>query len=633
MRRLRCTLQSIALAAALLAATALSAAAYPTGWTNDLEVSVKALDGNHPESCLDALGNVHIVWDDGNDDIYYAQVDESGSVVVSQRLITASAAGDGLESSFPCIAHDNVGDLWIFWQDNRSGQFEIYYSRSTDNGHTWSRDLPFTANDGLESTHPRASAKNYGSSSRVYVTWQDRRSGANFEVFLRQISYTRGGVMQMSADTIATPNDGLESTTPDIFAYKDWILLTWADMRDGQNEVYYKKSNDMGATWTGEIPVSEIDGYISQAPRIVANASGVHMVWEDFVTNNFEVHYKKLEHNLYTSNTLVATKRLSKKDIYDSRTPNVACDEQNVSVVWVDAGSSIRDELAYAASPDNGVTFTTPAILTDDISEAVRFPDVLTMNGNVHAVWSRKHSNNHDIFYKGTIVKLLSTTPAMNAKGVLTNSAIRMTFSKRMNANSLRGNVTLFGDNARVPGTLNLLDLDGPTGTAAQVEFRPAAPLKPATLYTVVIGEAAKDKNGYSIVGNAMGGFAGIAENDYIWSFSTARAAAGTPVRNVVNSPNPFDNRGTWISYVVDPASGAPESAFIKIYSLHGRLLRTLDDCPFAVGVNQQFFDGRDKDGTYLPNGVYLYKVTVRIEGADCTARGKMLVMREGCCQ
>lgn len=626
-------LGSLLCAAAWLLASAAAAHAYPAGWTNDLEVSVRAVDANRPETTLDTLGNVHIVWEDNGDDIFYAQVDESGSVVVSQRVITSSAPTDALESSHPCITHDNKGDLWIFWQDKRTGVFEIYYARSTDNGHTWSRDLPFTALDGFESTHPRAHAKNYGASSRVYVTWQDRRSGANFEVYFRQISYTTGGVMTMGADQIATPNDGLESTMPDIFAYKDWILLVWADMRDGQNEVYFKKSNDKGTTFTGEIPVSEIDGFLSQNPRVVANASGVHIAWEDFLTNNFEVHYKKLEHNLFTSNTLLPTKRLSRRDIYDSRYPQLACDETNVEAVWVDSGSSIRDEIAHAASADNGANFRTPVILTDDISEGVRFPDVLTMNGNVHVVWARKHSNNHDIFYKGTIVKLLSTTPAMNAKGVLTNTAIRMQFSKRMDANSLRNNITVFGNNERVAGTVRLVDLDTPSGTVSQVEFLPAAPLRAATLYTVVIGERAKDKNGYAILGNAMGGFAGISASDYIWSFATQKAGNGEPVRNVVNSPNPFGNAGTFVNYVIDPADGTVQDATVRVYSLHGRLLRTLTGCPTAVGVNQQFFDGRDKGGEYLPNGVYLYKVTVRISDADCTARGKMLVLRDGCCQ
>lgn len=610
-----------------------TASAYPTGWMNDLEISFKALDAFHPDAAVDALGNLHVIWDDNGDDIYYCQVDESGSIVVSQRLITSSAPADGRESSYPAIAADNKGDLWVFWQDSRAGNFEIYYARSTDNGRTWSRDLPFTAADGLESTHPRASAKSYGPSGRVYVTWQDRRSGTAFEVYFRQISYTSTGTITMSADTAATPMDNFESTTPDIFAYKDWIYLAWADMRDGQNEIYFKKSNDMGATWTGEIPVSAVDGFISQAPRVTANVGGVHLVWEDFRENNFEVYYKKLEHNLFTSNTLINEKRLSVRDIYDSRLPSITAEEDRVHVVWQDAGNSQSEEIAYTESMDDGATFSTPLVVTGQQTEGSKFPVIRTMNRNQHIVWCRKYSNNHDIFYKGTIVRLLETNPAVNSTGALLNSRIRMKFSKRMDAVSLRDWVSLFTTNERVAGTVQYVDYDAPTGTVSTVEFVPATALRADSTYTVVVGEQVKDKNGYAIVGNAMGGFPGIGANDFIWSFATSKSGPGNPVRNVVNSPNPFNDRGTWFHYTIDPTAGPVGDTQIRIYSINGRHLRTLTGIPSMAGVNQTFFDGRDKQGILLPNAVYLYKVISVIDGKDCSARGKMLVMRDGCCR
>jgi hypothetical protein len=619
--------------------------AYPTGWTNDLEVSMKALDTYHPDAAIDPQGNVHIVWDDNTDDIYYAQVDESGSIIISQKLITSSTPADGVESNYPTITQDNVGDLWIFWQDNRSGNYEIYYARSTDNGRTWSRDIAFTAADGMESTHPRASAKSYGGSGRVYVTWQDRRSGTAFEVYFRQISYTNAGSITMTADQAGTPSDGFESTQPDVLSYKDWIYLVWADFRDGNNEIYFKKSNDMGATWTGEIPVSNVDGYLSQRPRVASNASGVHIIWEDFRENNFEVYYKKLEHNLFTSNTLIAEKRLSTKDIYDSRYPDIDADDGNIYVVWQDSGNSISEEISYVESRDDGVNFdgvttTTsaapsraPVVLTGQQSESAKFPAIVTKNGNRHLIWSRKYSNNHDIFYKGTIVQLLETVPTMKSTGALLNTAIRMRFSKMMDANSLQDNIVVYGDQQRVAGTLRLVDYDAPTGTVSTVEFMPATSLNYNALYTVVIGKSAKDKNGYSIVGNAMPGFAGISEDDFIWNFSTIKSGPGNPVRNVVNSPNPFNHMGTWFNYVIDSAGGVIGSTKIKIYSVTGRHLRTLDNIASVAGVNKTFYDGRDKWGEILPNGVYLYKVITFIDDVECGNRGKMLVMRDGCCR
>ncbi len=621
-------------------------AAYPAGWTNDLMVSMQSLDAFHSDATVDSKGNVHIVWDDNGDDIYYSQVDESGSIVVSQKLITTSVAGDLKQSNYPCIAADNMGDIWVLWQDNRTGSYEIYYSRSTDNGRLWSKDLMFTTADGFESTHPRVAAKSYGSSGRVYVTWQDRRNGFAFEVYFRQLSYTSTGTITMTADQIATPSDNFESTQPDILSYRDWIYLAWADMRDGNNEIYFKKSNDMGSTWTGEIPVSNVDGFISQYPRIASNSTGIHLVWEDFKENNFEVYYKQLEHNLFTSNTLIDIKRLSTKDIYDSRYPSIAAEEGKIYVVWQDSGNSLSEEIAYTESTTNGSKFMSPGfapnrslsnrspiVLTGENSESAKFPVVLTMNGNQHLIWSRKYSNNHDIFYKGTVVKLLKTIPTVNSTGALLNSKIRMEFSKMMDAAALGNNVTVYGEKEKIQGTIQNIDFDSPTGTVSKIDFIPARPLTYNSTYTVVISKNAKDKNGYSISGNAMGGFEGINEEDYIWSFSTVKSAPGSPVRNVVNSPNPFNNAGTFFNYVIDPSGGVIGSTNIKIYAITGRHLRTLDNVSSMNGVNQEFYDGRDKWGKYIPNGVFLYKITSVIDGKECSARGKMMVMRDGCCK
>ncbi|HNY13629.1 MAG TPA: BNR-4 repeat-containing protein, partial [Candidatus Wallbacteria bacterium] len=181
---------------------------YPTGWSSDMMVSYKAINAIRPEGVMDSKGNVHMVWEDNEDDIYYAQIDESGSLVVAQKPLTQTAFKDGKTSNYPSITSDRYGDLWAFWQDNRAGIYEIYFARSTDNGRTWSQEQRLTSADGMQSQRPRAHAKFYGESGRVYVTWQDRRTG-NFEVFLRMISYNiTDATINWGTDIQVTETDG-----------------------------------------------------------------------------------------------------------------------------------------------------------------------------------------------------------------------------------------------------------------------------------------------------------------------------------------------------------------------------------------------------------------------------------------
>lgn len=615
--------------------------AYPTGWSSDLMVSYRAINAFHPEGITDTKGNVHIVWDDNDDDIYYAQVDESGSTVVAQKPLIQTAYKDGKTSNYPSIASDRYGDLWVFWQDNRNGIYEIYYTRSTDNGRTWAQETSLTQLDGAQSQHPRASAKFYGESGRVYVTWQDRRNG-NMEVFLRMINYdTMGNIQNIaplnSNDIQVTPTDGYESTHPDIHCYKDWIFIGWNDLRNGVNEVYFKKSNDIGQTFSAEILISDKDGYASERPRIWANESGIGIVWNDLRENNFEVYFKVLEHNLITSKTIVATKRLSKKDVYDSANPSIVSDNKNIYIVWEDAANGTKKEIFYVQSSDQGKTFTPSIVLTGyasfGYSEESIFPKVMTNNQNVHLAWSRKYSNNYDIFYKGTLVKLLSTDPAMNSVNAATNTAITMEFSKMMNAATLQNAITVLGETQVVTGTLSYLNYDTPTATVSKIRFTPGAQLNQNQTYTVRIATSAKDKNGNAMIGNAMGGFDGINQNDFIWSFATG--AAGKPkslLRNIVNSPNPFNYitnpPGTYFNYSIDTEQTIGDVE-IKIYAMSGRLIKTIDMGSNLHGLNRQYWDGLDESGNKLANGVYLYKIKVNIGSDEYTARGKLIVMSE----
>ncbi|MDQ7064746.1 MAG: C25 family cysteine peptidase [candidate division KSB1 bacterium] len=78
-------------------------------------------------------------------------------------------------------------------------------------------------------------------------------------------------------------------------------------------------------------------------------------------------------------------------------------------------------------------------------------------------------------------------------------------------------------------------------------------------------------------------------------------------LRNVMNYPNPFVKETVFTFELTAPA----EQGTIKIFTLAGRLIHTLEFVP-QVGFNQIRWDGRDRMGDRLANGVYLYKIVVR---------------------
>jgi hypothetical protein len=98
---------------------------------------------------------------------------------------------------------------------------------------------------------------------------------------------------------------------------------------------------------------------------------------------------------------------------------------------------------------------------------------------------------------------------------------------------------------------------------------------------------------------------------------------------NVMNYPNPFPllpREGTHITFEL---TSEVDSVEIKIYTISGRLIRVLDDIEEYIGFIMAYWDGRDKDGDEVANGVYYGKVLVKKEGQkDLTKIVKMMKLK-----
>ena len=113
------------------------------------------------------------------------------------------------------------------------------------------------------------------------------------------------------------------------------------------------------------------------------------------------------------------------------------------------------------------------------------------------------------------------------------------------------------------------------------------------------------------------------------WRADLVGATAGTPdpitpLDNGVfhlsqNQPNPF-NPVTRIAFRLGQAGPAR----LRVFSIDGRLVRTLVDGPLSAGEQGVTWDGRDDDGRALPSGLYLYA----FEAAGQRQTRKMLMTK-----
>jgi hypothetical protein len=101
----------------------------------------------------------------------------------------------------------------------------------------------------------------------------------------------------------------------------------------------------------------------------------------------------------------------------------------------------------------------------------------------------------------------------------------------------------------------------------------------------------------------------------------------GLRLSNVFNFPNPFSSSTV---FTFEHNQIAVVDAEVKIYTVAGRLIQSLKKTGISDHFVQIPWDGRDRDGDIIANGVYLYKVVARTEDSRFggEALGKLSILK-----
>ena len=95
-------------------------------------------------------------------------------------------------------------------------------------------------------------------------------------------------------------------------------------------------------------------------------------------------------------------------------------------------------------------------------------------------------------------------------------------------------------------------------------------------------------------------------------------------ITHLLNVPNPIRSN-TVFTYNL---AQAPDQVAVKIYTVSGRLIRTIEDASARRGYNETDWDARDENGERLANGVYFYKVIVKTGAHKIEKIGRLAILR-----
>ena len=196
----------------------------------------EGFDG-YPSMAQMSDGTIWVVWTSsrGSYHLWYKRSSDGGSTWSEPQQLTFEDSYDFL----PSIAQAADGTIWVVWW---RAWDDIWYKTSSDSGATWSEDTQFTADPEWD-IYPCIAADATG---RIIVTWSSRRSG-NWDVYYK-LSLDNGATW--SAPVQRTTDLSSDYDPSVAIDGEGGIHIIWFSYRSGNADLWYVKSEDDGDSWS-----------------------------------------------------------------------------------------------------------------------------------------------------------------------------------------------------------------------------------------------------------------------------------------------------------------------------------------------------------------------------------------------
>jgi len=350
--------------------------------------TTKRVTNNAGQSVFPAFAvngqNAYVAYFEGtNEDyeVYFRRSTDGGATWQAAQKLSNNSGWDEGEQLDLAI---NGANVYVAWCDGSPGNAEIFFRRSIDSGATWKEVKRITTNDG-PSTAPAVAA----SGANVYLVWTQGFIGEDPEIFFRK-SVDNGATWQ--AAKRLTTNTGT-SREPAVAVSGANVYVAWEDNSVGNDEIYVRKSTDSGATWQNAKRLTNNTGSSSQPALAVMNAN-VYVAWNDGTPGNSEIYFRRSEDG-------GATWKAAKRFTYtadETLYVDLAVSGANVYAVWHDRTPGNYD-LYFKKSADNGATWAATQRLTSNAGDQ-GLPDLGVNATKVFVAYVDEAPGNYEIYLK-----------------------------------------------------------------------------------------------------------------------------------------------------------------------------------------------------------------------------------------
>ena len=338
-----------------------------------------------PQVAVDAAGNIYAVWEDdtaNNSNILFSRSTDGGAAFSAPRNLSNSSGW----SFGPRLLVDSQGGINVVWVDPTPGNQDIFFTRSTDGGLTFSMPQNLS-NDPADSGNPQMAAD---SSGNISVVWEndDVTNGVLF-------THSTDGTTFSAPVNLAKNPSG--SFGPQIAVGADGsINVAWEDDFNFQSDISFSRSTDKGATFSTPKNVSSNAGN-SFVTQIAVDLSGnIYVAWMDNTPGNYAI---LLSRSADQGVTFSSPKNLSNSP-GDSGNPQIGVDANGGTyVIWQQNVPPASNKDIFFIRSSDGVNFSAPMNLSNNAGNSLNPWMVVDTAGGINVGWTDSTPGRADIFF------------------------------------------------------------------------------------------------------------------------------------------------------------------------------------------------------------------------------------------
>jgi hypothetical protein len=244
--------------------------------------------GSPSDVAIDDSGNINVIFglyeeEERVGNIYFTRSTNNGSTWNTPLLISVPNYG-----LYPRIVVDSSGNINAVWLKRKvytaKTKWYVHFRRSTDNGITWSNGINVNqSNPGYYYGKPSISVDKSGN---IYLMWEWRANcfSGNYQIYFTRS--TDNGVTW--SEPINFSANSLNSTSPDIMVDAAGnINVVW----NQSGEIYFRRSVNNGASWSNKINVSNTSGCSVNPQIGVDSNGNIKIAWVDDPTGTAMVYF------------------------------------------------------------------------------------------------------------------------------------------------------------------------------------------------------------------------------------------------------------------------------------------------------------------------------------------------------